>query len=101
MIGRMFVVAALLAASASIPAQAQRASSKGSDYHKKKICKVEGRAGSRLGGARTCKSQAEWDQIARENRLIAENIQRGPQPCLMGPNDPRNPGAGVPNCGGR
>ena len=100
MIGRMFVVAALLAASASIPAQAQRASSKGSDYKDKKICKVEGRAGSRLGGVRTCKSQAEWDQLARESRLTAENIQRGPQPCLMGPNDPTIIGRG-PNCGGR
>ena len=101
MIGRIFVAAALLAASASIPAQAQQARSKGSDYSTKKICKLESRNGSRLGGKRTCKSQAEWDQIARESRLTAENIQRGPQPCLMGPNDPTNPGAGVPNCGGR
>jgi phage tail sheath protein FI len=97
MIGRIFVAAALLAASASIPAQAQEARSKGSDYANKKICKLEGRNGSRLGGKRTCKSQAEWDQIARESRLTAEAIQRGPQPCLMGGNDPTRSTA--PNCG--
>lgn len=98
MIGRTIIVVALLAASA-VPAQAQQARSRGSDYGNKKICKVEPRAGSRLGGVRTCKSQAEWDQIARESRLTAENIQRGPQPCLMGSNDPASPMAGVPNCG--
>ena len=98
MIGRTIIVAALLVASASIPAQAQQARSKGSDYSNKKICKLESRNGSRLGGKRTCKSQAEWDQIARESRLVAENIQRGPQPCLMGGNDPTRSTA--PNCGG-
>jgi hypothetical protein len=98
MIGRIFVAAALLAASASIPAQAQQARSKGSDYSNKKICKLEKRNGSRLGAKRTCKSQAEWDQIARESRLTAENIQRGPQPCLVGGNDLSRSTA--PNCGG-
>jgi hypothetical protein len=53
MIGRLIVVASLLAASASIPAQAQQARSKGSDYSSKKICKLESRNGSRLGGKRT------------------------------------------------
>jgi hypothetical protein len=98
MIGRMFVVASLLAASASIPAQAQLSRSKGADYSQKKICKLEGRAGSRLGGKKACKTQAEWDQLARESRLVAENIQRGPQPCLMGTNVP-GPGANIPRCG--
>jgi hypothetical protein len=98
MIGRTITVAALLLASASIPAQAQQARSKGSDYSNKKICKLEPLNGSRLGGKRTCKSQAEWDQIARESRLVAENIQRGPQPCLMGGNDPTR--STTPNCGG-
>lgn len=102
MIGRFLAAASLLVVSASVPALAQQARSKGSDYTNKKICKLESRNGSRLGGKRTCKSQAEWDQIARESRLTAENIQKGPQPCLMGPNNPTNAGgANVPNCGGR
>ena len=100
MIGRAFLAAALVV-SCIAPAQAQDRSSRRADYGTKKICKVEARNGSRLGGQRSCKTQAEWDQLAREARLTAENIQRGPQPCLMGPNDPTNPGAGVPNCGGR
>jgi phage tail sheath protein FI len=85
-------VASLLAASVSIPAQAQQAGSKGSDYSTKKICKLENRNGSRLGGKRTCKSQAEWDQIARESRLTAERIQASTSACLMGPNEPGRTG---------
>ena len=100
MIGRMIVVAALLAASASIPAQAQQARSQGSDYSNKKICKVQGRKGSRLGGKRSCKSQSEWDQEAREARLTIQTMQASRQNCVMGSNDPTNPSAGVPNCGG-
>ena len=98
MIGRFIAAASLLVVSASVPALAQQSRSKGSDYSNKKICKLESRNGSRLGGKRTCKTQAEWDQIARESRLTAENIQRGPQPCLMGGNDPTRSMA--PNCGG-
>jgi hypothetical protein len=98
MIGKAFTLAAFLTASLAVPAVAQQSRSKARDYSEKKICKVEGRQGSRLGGKRSCKTQAEWDQIARESRLVAEAIQRGPQPCLMGSNDPRNPNAGVPRC---
>ena len=92
MIGRFIVAAALLATSASIPAMAQQARSKASDYSTKKICKLESRNGSRLGGKRTCKSQAEWDQIARESRITAERIQASTSACLMGPNEPGRQG---------
>jgi hypothetical protein len=88
MIGRIFVAAAVVAASASIPAQAQQARSKGSDYSTKKICKVEDRIGSRLGANRTCRTQAEWDQIARDARMTTERVQTWAQPCLKGPAGP-------------
>jgi hypothetical protein len=98
MIGKAFLAAALVV-SCIAPAQAQDRSSRRDDYRSKKICKVEARKGSRLGGQRSCKTQAEWDAIAREARLTAEHIQGSTSACLMGSNDPTNPGAGVPNCG--
>ena len=99
MIGRMIVAAALLATSASIPAQAQLSRSKGSDYSNKKICKVQDRNGSRLGGKRICKSQAEWDQEAREARLTIQTMQASRQNCVMGPNNPADKTGGIPVCG--
>jgi hypothetical protein len=91
MIRRAFMAAALVAVCASFPAAAQERSSPRSDYGNKKICKLEGRAGSRLGGKRTCRTQAEWDQQARESRLLAERIQRGTAACMVGSNDPKSP----------
>jgi hypothetical protein len=88
MIGKALTAAAFLLAGISVPALAQQHSGKASDYSSKKICKLENRNGSRLGGKRTCKTQSEWDQLARESRLTAENIQRGTAPCLVGPNEP-------------
>ena len=100
MIGKALTLAAFLTASLAVPATAQQSRSKARDYSEKKICKLEGRHGSRLGGKRSCKTQAEWDQIARESRLVAERIQASTSACLMGSNDPRNPNVGVPNCSG-
>jgi hypothetical protein len=97
MIGRALVAAALVAASASFPADAQQQSRKSSDYGTKKICKVEGQVGSRLGGKRSCKTRAEWDQIARESRLVAERIQSSTSACLVGSNHPNAPSH--VNCG--
>jgi hypothetical protein len=88
MTGKIFIAAVLVAASIAIPAAAQQASSRGSDYGQKKVCKVEGVKGSRLGGKRTCRTQAEWDELARENRTVVERIQQHSPACLMGSNDP-------------
>jgi hypothetical protein len=90
MIGRTLVAASLVAACLSVPAQAQQARSRGSDYGSKKICKVDGVIGSRLGAKRTCKTQAEWDELARENRTLTERFQAFTHPCMMGPNDPKD-----------
>lgn len=84
MIGKAFLAVALMAASAS-PAMAQKQRSKGSDYGQKKVCKVEGRVGSRLGATRTCRTQAEWDALAREARLVTERVQTWTSGCLKGP----------------
>ena len=97
MIGRAFLAGALILTCIA-PAQAQERSSRRDDYRGKKVCKVEPRKGSRLGGQRSCKTQAEWDAIAREARLTAEHIQASTSACLMGPNDPTSPNVGVPNC---
>ena len=99
MIGKAFLAGALVLSSLA-PAYAQERSSRRDDYRDKKICKVEARKGSRLGGQRSCKSQAEWDAIAREARLTAERIQSSTSACLMGSNDPTNPSRGVPVCSG-
>ena len=37
----------------------------------KKICKTIKETGSRLGGTRECKTQAEWDRIAAEMQAKA------------------------------
>ena len=99
MIGKAFLAAALVVTCIA-PAQAQERSSRRDDHRDKKICKVEARKGSRLGGQRSCKTQAEWDAIAREARLTAERIQSSTSACLMGSNDPTNPSRGVPVCSG-
>ena len=37
----------------------------------KKVCKTIKEPGSRLGGTRECKTQAEWDRIAAETQAKA------------------------------
>ena len=39
----------------------------------KKISRVQGTTGSRLGAKRICKTQAEWDEIAANARNDVEN----------------------------
>jgi len=90
MTGRAFVAAALVAALASLPALAQEERSKSQDYSTKKICKLDDRIGSRLGAKRNCRTKAEWDQIRAESRQVAEHIQAGTAPCLVGTNQPGN-----------
>ena len=91
MIARLLATGILVAVSLSAPAQAQQASSRSSDYRQKKVCKVEGTIGSRLGGKRTCRTQAEWDEQARESRAVAEHFQSYSHPCLGGGNEPNAP----------
>ncbi|MGE7206147.1 hypothetical protein ACQKJZ_10765 [Sphingomonas sp. NPDC019816] len=38
----------------------------------KKICRMQETTGSRLGGKRICKTQAEWDEIAANARNDVE-----------------------------
>ena len=70
------VVAAafLLAQGASAAGQGQTVGSK-ADPNKKKICRVEADIGTRLGGKRICRTQAEWDQVRAEARRTVERIQ--------------------------
>lgn len=39
----------------------------------KRVCKTIKETGSRLGGTRECKTQAEWERIAAENQLKAQS----------------------------
>lgn len=39
----------------------------------KRVCKTIKETGSRLGGTRECKTQAEWDRIAAETQLKAQS----------------------------
>lgn len=39
----------------------------------KKVCKTIKEPGTRLGGARECRTQAEWNRIAEEQSKKAQN----------------------------
>ena len=39
----------------------------------KRVCKTIKETGSRLGGTRECKTQAEWDRIAAETQAKARS----------------------------
>lgn len=65
------IAAANPAATAEQPAKAAKP---------KLVCRTELPTGSRLGGTRICKTQAEWDDIARNSRDTLDNsIRRGMQ----------------------
>jgi hypothetical protein len=91
------VMAASLLAMASFAAAAQPAppapaaapsGGTDSDYATRRICRVTPANGSRLGGTRTCRTRAEWEEYQREARLTTDRIQRVSPPCMMGPNEP-------------
>jgi hypothetical protein len=67
------VIAAPLAASSASAASEPAAS--GRDYYTKQICETVRPVGSRLGGTRRCRTQAEIDQHRRENRQVLDRIQ--------------------------
>lgn len=88
---RALVIASLLAivaAAAGAQTTARPAPVRDPDYATRKICRVSPANGSRLGGTRTCRTRAEWDEFSRDSRNIVEHIQRVSPPCLMGPNAP-------------
>lgn len=83
-----FIIAALLATGAAIPAQAQNEPlvvRTPEDQTQRRICRTVNRLGSRLARTVTCKTQAEWDEHAAESRRTADRIQRVTSACLMGP----------------
>jgi hypothetical protein len=48
---------------------------KGDDYYTKKVCEVIKPTGSRLGGTRRCRTQAEIDAARAEQRQVIERVQ--------------------------
>jgi len=63
-----------IAAPIAAPAAGEPAA-KGDDYYTKQICETIRPPGSRLGGTRRCRTQAEIDQHRRESRQTLERIQ--------------------------
>jgi hypothetical protein len=57
---------------------------KGSDYYTKKVCETIKPTGSRLGGTRRCRTQAEIDAAKAEDRQVMERIQ-SMKPTCPGP----------------
>ena len=77
-------VAMLSVAAVSLPLTAFAAAepaAKNSDYYTKRICKVTRTTGSRLGGVRRCRTQAEIDQARQEDRQVLERIQAFKSTC--------------------
>ena len=94
---RVIACAALLAAAAPpLPAFAadQPAAAPSSrhagdpEYATRRICRVTGQLGTRLGNTRVCKTRAEWDAFARDQRNSVEGFQRFTPGCAMGSNAP-------------
>ena len=48
---------------------------KNDDYYTKKVCKVVTPTGSRLGGQRRCRTQAEYDAVRADERQTLEKVQ--------------------------
>jgi hypothetical protein len=53
-----------------------------STYASKQICRTEIDIGTRLGGKRICRTQAEWDVVRAEARKAAERAQTQGSHCL-------------------
>lgn len=65
----LITAALLLVAAQAQPATTTPAAPVNPD---KKICKTIKETGSRLGGKRECRTQAEWDRIAEEQSKKAQ-----------------------------
>jgi hypothetical protein len=49
--------------------------SRTADYDARKVCRVDSKTGSRLGGVQRCRSKAEWDQARQESRRVVDRMQ--------------------------
>jgi invasion protein IalB len=68
---------AALAQQAPAPeAQPQAAAPVVANDADKPICKKEQVLGTRLGGKKTCRTKAEWDEFYRQQRAETEQMQR-------------------------
>lgn len=45
------------------------------DYYTKKVCRVLRPTGTRVGGVRSCRTQAEIDRAKAEDRRVMEKVQ--------------------------
>lgn len=79
LVATLALVAIPLSASAREDSQSKRA-----DYSTKRICKVQGQIGTRLGTVKRCRTQAEWDQARTEQRRTIERTQSSTSACLRG-----------------
>jgi hypothetical protein len=73
----MVIMAAPAAAQTAPPGRSSptASSSKARDPNRI-VCEREEQLGSRLGGAKVCKTAAEWDEERRANREAVDNWQR-------------------------
>ena len=92
---RALAAAAILAsaAAAPLPAAAQTAAQNARhaadpEYATRRICRVTGRIGTRLGNTRVCKTRAEWDDFRRDQRNMVEAFQAFTPACMTGSNVP-------------
>lgn len=78
-----FLIAISLAATVSLPAAAQQQPRPPSDTNQstRKICRISDQIGTRLGTVRTCRTQAEWAQAAREYVQVVDRMQRVAPAC--------------------
>lgn len=85
---RLLTRAALLSlTAAALPLAAYAAAepaAKNGDYYTKRTCTVTRTTGSRLGGVRRCRTQAEVDQARQEDRQVVERIQSMKPTCGLG-----------------
>jgi hypothetical protein len=71
---RMVILLAAIAA-VSTPVLAAEKKAKSNDPNEM-ICRRDNNVtGSRLGSKRTCMTQAQWDQIARDQRMAVDKVQ--------------------------
>jgi hypothetical protein len=54
---------------------AQAPPTRTSDYEGRRVCRVDNKTGSRLGGVQRCRSKAEWDQAKQESRRVVDRMQ--------------------------
>ncbi|MFL6863671.1 MAG: hypothetical protein ACJ8DZ_11795 [Allosphingosinicella sp.] len=76
--------AAFVIAAAPADDKASHTVASTSTYAAKQICRTEVDLGTRLGGKRICRTQAEWDAYRAEARKATERAQQQGSACLRG-----------------